>query len=516
MTYDSPNNVGSQTEDGNCNALCVGNDAETCGAAEYIYIYAYVPVVPETITSSTVDFYDQLISSSTIFDILWPISATSSSPSPAGLVESYSTLLPASTSISTPTIPLLSIRSLSVSLVDFYSTLLPASSSIGTPILSSNSSIPTLASPIFTLNGGTSFATSAEILATWSTSGLSPVLSTSTPSLTAQDQIASTIHTTTNYTTPVITITPTTSLSVATFSPNPTKTPSLTSMITLSTQKYTISTVNTTVERINTSVSVFCSYKLIYKSTKRKYAPTVTSFLVKVSSMTTKTSPLYTTLYSVSTTTTSSPVPQCTSTLAYTIQAGDTFNALAASFGISVSSLEAANPNYILTDLQIGAILTVPQTCASLYTIQAGDTFNLLSAKFGVSVAILEAANPNDVPTDLQIGATLIIPGPPGPERWYIIQAGDTFNSIAASFGVDVALLEAANPDDVPTDLQIGSILLIPEVVDPNAVERKLNIRSGPATQPMNQLAMLSSVNATSSGQRLRSLLQPLFRFWKG
>lgn len=44
----------------------------------------------------------------------------------------------------------------------------------------------------------------------------------------------------------------------------------------------------------------------------------------------------------------------------YTIQAGDTFFALAARFGITLDALVAANPGVVATDLQIGQIINVP------------------------------------------------------------------------------------------------------------------------------------------------------------
>ncbi len=44
----------------------------------------------------------------------------------------------------------------------------------------------------------------------------------------------------------------------------------------------------------------------------------------------------------------------------------------------------------------------------------------------------------------------------------YTVVSGDTLNSIAASINTTVAALEAANPDVVPTDLQVGQVLNLP------------------------------------------------------
>ena len=55
---------------------------------------------------------------------------------------------------------------------------------------------------------------------------------------------------------------------------------------------------------------------------------------------------------------------------------------------------------------------TQPATAgqAQQYTIQSGDTFNAIAAKYGTTAAALEAANPGMTPTDLQIGANMVIP----------------------------------------------------------------------------------------------------------
>ena len=47
---------------------------------------------------------------------------------------------------------------------------------------------------------------------------------------------------------------------------------------------------------------------------------------------------------------------------------------------------------------------------ASQYTIQTGDTFNALAAKYGTTAAALEAANPGANPNDLKVGSQITIP----------------------------------------------------------------------------------------------------------
>ncbi|PMD30661.1 carbohydrate-binding module family 50, partial [Hyaloscypha variabilis F] len=153
----------------------------------------------------------------------------------------------------------------------------------------------------------------------------------------------------------------------------------------------------------------------------------------------------------------------------YTIQPGDTFSSIAAKLGLTVAAIEAANPGVNPNDLQIGQVIQLAQP-ASTYTIVAGDTFTSIATRFGTSVAALEAANPGVNPNDLQIGQQINIPSSnsvptptPAPSSGtYVIQAGDTFTSIAAKLGTTVAALEAANPSLTPTDLQIGATIIVP------------------------------------------------------
>jgi LysM repeat protein len=169
----------------------------------------------------------------------------------------------------------------------------------------------------------------------------------------------------------------------------------------------------------------------------------------------------------------------------YTIIAGDTFFSIATKFGISVAALEAANPEVSPTDLQIGQQISIPSSTSSVpvptpaptpapstgtYIIQAGDTFTTIAAKLGTTVEALESANPTLTPTNLQIGASIVVPSstvpvPPGPVvsgATYIIQAGDTFTIIAAKFNIALAALEAANAGVNPSTLQIGQVINLP------------------------------------------------------
>lgn len=99
----------------------------------------------------------------------------------------------------------------------------------------------------------------------------------------------------------------------------------------------------------------------------------------------------------------------------YVIQPGDTFNALAARFGISPQAIANANPGVDPRNLQVGQTICIPgrgpSACAgTTYTIQLGDTFYLLAQRFGVTLQALVNANPGVDPARLQVGQTICIP----------------------------------------------------------------------------------------------------------
>jgi spore coat assembly protein SafA len=101
-----------------------------------------------------------------------------------------------------------------------------------------------------------------------------------------------------------------------------------------------------------------------------------------------------------------------TGTSVYIVQSGDTLSGIAAAYNTTVAALLQANPS--ITDASLiypgeqivipyGTI--IPNTGASVYTVQSGDTMWSIAQSFGVSLSALEAANP-------QIGdPSLIYPG---------------------------------------------------------------------------------------------------------
>lgn len=117
-----------------------------------------------------------------------------------------------------------------------------------------------------------------------------------------------------------------------------------------------------------------------------------------------------------------SPSGSITTDRSYTVRPGDTLSAIARRFDMSLSALEAANPQIRNPNLiQAGEMLHIPilqetrtsspAPTAGSYMVQPGDTLSAIAQRFGVSLEALEAANPQIVnPNVIQVGEMLNIP----------------------------------------------------------------------------------------------------------
>lgn len=165
--------------------------------------------------------------------------------------------------------------------------------------------------------------------------------------------------------------------------------------------------------------------------------------------------------------------------MAYVIKPGDTYYNIAQRYNTTVAALVSANPFVNPNFLRIGQIICVPRqqlypACpeGNYYTIKAGDTFYSIARRFNVSLDDLLEANPGVDPDRLMIGQIICIPlaTPPVtcPEgtRSYIIQAGDTYYSLARRNNVTVESIIQANPGINPDALLIGQTVCIPIAED--------------------------------------------------
>jgi LysM repeat protein len=96
------------------------------------------------------------------------------------------------------------------------------------------------------------------------------------------------------------------------------------------------------------------------------------------------------------------------------------------------------------------------------YTVQIGDTLEAIAARFGIALEALQNANPG-VPDNPTPGVVIVVPLPAGGNN-YTVQAGDTLEAIAVRFGVAIDTLRNLNPG-IPDNPTPGQLIEIPLIV---------------------------------------------------
>ena len=110
-----------------------------------------------------------------------------------------------------------------------------------------------------------------------------------------------------------------------------------------------------------------------------------------------------------------------------------------------------------------------------VHTIAKGESFATLATKYGVSVKAIQEANPNLVPTRLQINDKVKIPpktaaattttGTPTTDGadTYTVKSGDTLSTIAKAHKTTVSAIQKLN--NLPTtQIKVGQKLKLPSV----------------------------------------------------
>jgi LysM repeat protein len=117
----------------------------------------------------------------------------------------------------------------------------------------------------------------------------------------------------------------------------------------------------------------------------------------------------------------------------------------------------------------INNINPCPHRFTMPYTVRPGDTLNSIARRFGINVVGLIELNPTLRLRTLTEGMVLCVPSVP--ERppcingaYYIIQAGDSFYSLSKRFNIPLNILLEANPEANPYDLKVGQEICIPNV----------------------------------------------------
>jgi LysM repeat protein len=113
------------------------------------------------------------------------------------------------------------------------------------------------------------------------------------------------------------------------------------------------------------------------------------------------------------------------------------------------------------------------------YVVVKGDILFTIAKKFGVSVKSIENANPGLVPTKMKVGQKLQIPAggsagamasaggaatpaDSGDTTTYVVKSGDNLTKIAKLNGTTVKAIKAANPSLKSNAIKVGQKLKVP------------------------------------------------------
>ncbi|KAH9864501.1 hypothetical protein J1614_010435 [Plenodomus biglobosus] len=115
------------------------------------------------------------------------------------------------------------------------------------------------------------------------------------------------------------------------------------------------------------------------------------------------------------------PVPTATCVFgvgsSYVVQSGDSLNAIAGDFNITLASVIAANSDIANPDLiQVSQVINIPvcpNSCCDwvgTYNIKSGDTFTALAKTYGTTVGQIKALNSRVDPSNIAIDQQIILP----------------------------------------------------------------------------------------------------------
>jgi LysM repeat protein len=140
------------------------------------------------------------------------------------------------------------------------------------------------------------------------------------------------------------------------------------------------------------------------------------------------------------------------------------------------------------------------------YEVQRGDTLNAVARRYGLTVKTLLDANDLEDPSRIYPGLKLVIPGymlsspeleppphpPPTPtptisdQFLYTVASGDTLNAIAKRYGITLRDLIEANTLEDPIRIFVGQKLVIPGVLAPPSVP--LTVDTDPQFPPVGPM----------------------------
>jgi LysM repeat protein len=109
---------------------------------------------------------------------------------------------------------------------------------------------------------------------------------------------------------------------------------------------------------------------------------------------------------------------------------------------------------------------------ARSHTVVRGENLSVIAQRYGIRLNALVEANPGLSPRRLMPGVSLRIPAPPSDDptppaqrtdvQTHQIKSGESFWTIARTYGVSLNDLMGANPEINPRRIQPGQTIRVP------------------------------------------------------
>ncbi|NDJ76771.1 MAG: LysM peptidoglycan-binding domain-containing protein [Chloroflexi bacterium] len=161
------------------------------------------------------------------------------------------------------------------------------------------------------------------------------------------------------------------------------------------------------------------------------------------------------------------------------VQANETLYSIALQYGTTVDAIAAANGIADVRYISIGQQLIIPGSEATTgpvalapvptsvipYIVQPGDSVESLARQYGVTPTMLAAANNMFLPVPFYVGQEIVVPqGNPTavPQAVYAVRAGDTLGRVALRYNVAAGALAQLNDLSPSSPVFVGQRLWIP------------------------------------------------------
>jgi murein DD-endopeptidase MepM/ murein hydrolase activator NlpD len=159
------------------------------------------------------------------------------------------------------------------------------------------------------------------------------------------------------------------------------------------------------------------------------------------------------------------------------VKSGESLEKIAKNYGVSVQELLKANKNIKPNKLKVGENLCIPQKTSTktqdyaIYKVKKGDTLQSIAEKFGVDVQELKSFN-NLKSEKVKEGQELKIPAKGTAKKQkketqeygtYVVQKSAKLEHIAKKLGVSQRELEELNPELKGKWLKKGTVVKVPK-----------------------------------------------------